>query len=75
MAPVVHGLEAEYYGQINFAYLDADDPATQSYQKELGFRVQPEFYLVDGQGQLIKKWFGYVSEDEFRAAFKEALGE
>jgi thioredoxin-like negative regulator of GroEL len=75
MAPVVHGLEAEYYGKINFAFLDADDPDTKSIQRELGFRVQPEFYLLDGNGQVIKKWFGYVKEDELRNAFQKALGE
>ena len=75
MAPVVHGLEAEYYGKINFAFLDAGDPATDQFKSEFGFRVQPEFYLVDGQGQVIKKWFGYVAEDEFRAEFQIALGE
>jgi thioredoxin-related protein len=75
MAPVVHGLEAEYFGKVKFAYLDADDLATQSFQRDLGFRVQPEFYLMDGQGQVIKKWFGYVSDDEFRAEFQKALGE
>jgi len=75
MAPVVHGLEAEYYGKINFAFLDAGDPATDQFKREFGFRVQPEFYLVDGQGQVIKKWFGYVAEDEFRAEFQKTLGE
>jgi hypothetical protein len=75
MAPVVHGLEAEYFGKINFAFLDADDPATESFQRDLGFRVQPEFYLVDGQGQVIKKWMGFVSEEDFRYEFQNALGE
>jgi len=27
MAPVVHGLEAEYYDKVQFAFLDVDDPA------------------------------------------------
>ena len=75
MAPVVHGLEAEYFGKINFAFLDADDPATESFRKDFGFRVQPEFYLVDGQGQVIKKWVGFVSEEDFRSEFQNALGE
>ena len=50
MAPIVHGLEARYYGKISFYYLDADDPATTEFQRQFGFRVQPEFYLLDGQG-------------------------
>ena len=75
MAPVVHGLEAEYYGKMDFAFLDADDPATQPFQRELGFRAQPEYYLIDGKGQVIKKWVGFVSADDFRSEFNTALGE
>ena len=75
MAPIVHGLEAENYDQVNFVFLDADDPATTDYQRQFGFRVQPEFYLLDGEGNVIKKWFGSVDKAEFEAAFKEALAQ
>jgi thioredoxin-related protein len=71
MALIVHGLEAEYYGNITFVFLDADDPATASFQREYGFFVQPEFYLLDGEGKVIKKWVGYVSAEEFRAEFAQ----
>ena len=54
MAPMVHGLEAKYYGKVKFSYLDASDPNTQDFQRALGFRYQPEFYLLDGQGNLLE---------------------
>lgn len=75
MAPIVHGLEAKYYGKINFAFLDIDDPATANFRTELGFRVQPEFYLIDAEGNVIQKWFGYVPAEDFEAAFAKALGQ
>ncbi|MBM3151580.1 MAG: hypothetical protein FJZ96_05145 [Chloroflexi bacterium] len=75
MAPVVHGLEAEYHGRIGFVFLDADDPATRDFQRQFGFFVQPEFYLLDGAGNIIQKWVGYVSEVDFRAAFTSLLGD
>jgi hypothetical protein len=75
MAPMVHGLEARYYGRITFAFLDADDPATFEFQRTLGFVYQPEFYLLDGLGNLVQKWIGRVSEDQFVAAFNALLGE
>ena len=50
MAPVVHGLEAEYTDRMNFVYLDVDDPNTQELQNALGRRAQPEFYLLDADG-------------------------
>jgi hypothetical protein len=73
MAPMVHGLEAEYFGRVKFSYLDADDPQTRAFQQELGFYYQPEFYFLDADGNLIKKLVGYISEDEFRSMFDESL--
>ncbi|MCS7010788.1 MAG: thioredoxin family protein [Anaerolineales bacterium] len=73
MAPIVHGLEAEYYGKIQFVYLDAGDPKTKEFQQALGFRVQPAFYLLDGEGRILKQWIGIVSAEEFREAFDQAL--
>lgn len=73
MAPMVHGLETEYFGKVKFTYLDADDPSTDAFQRELGFYYQPEFYLLDAEGNLIKKLVGFISEDEFRSLFNENL--
>jgi len=73
MAPMVHGLEAEYFGRVKFSYLDADDPQTVSFQRTLGFYYQPEFYLLDADGNVLKKLVGYIQEDEFRSLFEEHL--
>jgi len=37
MAPIVHGLEAEYSERINFVYLDIDDPANSDLLSFLGY--------------------------------------
>jgi hypothetical protein len=57
----VHGAWArsEVFWQGQFTYLDADDPNTREFQRALGFVYQPEFYLLDGQGNLLKKWVGF----------------
>lgn len=73
MAPMVHGLEAEYFGRIKFSYLDADDPNTNEFQRTLGFYYQPEFYFLDANGNVIKKLVGFVSEEEFRNLFEANL--
>lgn len=75
MASVVHGLEAEYYNQVEFAYLDIDDPANDDFKRILGFRVQPQFLLLDENGEVIQQWFGRVSADDFRSAFDMALSQ
>jgi hypothetical protein len=73
MAPMVHGLEAEYFDRIIFVYLDADDPNTRPFQQELGFYYQPEVYLLDGGGNVLKKWVGFTSEEEFEQEFAKHL--
>ena len=73
MAPMVHGLEAGYYGKVKFTYLDADDSRTRGFQRALGFVYQPEFYLLDENGKLLKKWVGLVSEEEFETVFAQHL--
>ncbi|MCB0209448.1 MAG: hypothetical protein KDJ52_08965 [Anaerolineae bacterium] len=75
MAPIVHGLENKHWDSINFVYLDVDNPANQDFIQTLGRRAQPEFYLLDGEGNVIKQWFGGVPEEDFEIAFAEALSE
>ena len=73
MAPMVHGLEAKYFGKIKFTYLDADDAKTSDFQRTLGFRYQPEVYLLDADGNVLQKWVGYTSEEEFETVFAKYL--
>ena len=73
MAPMVHGLEAEYSGKVKFSYLDADDPNTDTFQRTLGFAYQPEFYLLDADGNVLKKYIGFVSQEEFAAEFEKYI--
>lgn len=73
MASMVHGLEVEYWGRVKFTYLDADDPRTDAFKSELGFIYQPEFYLLDAEGNVLQKLIGYVSADQFRQVFSEYL--
>jgi hypothetical protein len=73
MAPMVHGLEAEYSGKIKFSYLDADDPNTDAFQRTLGFAYQPELYLLDANGNVLKKFIGFTSQEDLTAEFMKYL--
>jgi hypothetical protein len=75
MAPVVHGLEDEYYDRMKFSYLDIDDARNKTFKEQLGFRYQPQFFLLDGNGNIIQQWVGSVSEQTFRTAFEMALAQ
>jgi hypothetical protein len=73
MAPIVHGLEVEFYDQVNFVYLNIDDPETTTFKRELGFGYQPHFFLIDGEGNTIEQWVGAVSEETLRSALEAAV--
>ncbi len=69
----MHGLEAKWQEDIDFVYLDIDDPRTDSFKRELGYRVQPHLFLVDEDGTVIHQWLGYVEAEDLETAFNEAL--
>lgn len=71
MAPMVHGLEATYFGKIKFSYLEISDPLTYDFQSYLGYRVRPSFYLLDGNGNILYQWIGYVTQDQFESVFAQ----
>jgi hypothetical protein len=73
MAPMVHGLEAKYFGRIQFSYLDADDPLTYDFRQTLDFYYQPELYLLDANGNVLQKWVGYTSQEDLEAVFAQYL--
>ncbi len=73
MAPVVHGLEAKYAGQIDFIYLDIDDLKNADAKAKLGFRVQPQFFLLTAEGTIIQEWLGPAKAEDLEAAFAQVL--
>ena len=73
MAPMVHGLEVEYFGKVKFSYLDADDPDTDAFQRTLGFYYQPELYLLDADGNVLQKFVGFTTEEQLRSVFNQYL--
>lgn len=73
MAPMLNALAAEYDGKMNFVFLDVDNPANKKFKDALNYRIQPQFFLLDKQGSIIKQWQGYVDEAELRAAMDSAL--
>lgn len=71
MAPMVHGLEAKYFGKIKFSYLEISNPLTTDFQKYLGFRTRPSFYLLDPDGKILHEWIGYQTQEQFEEVFAQ----
>jgi thioredoxin-related protein len=75
MAPVVHGLEQIYANQVDFAYLDIEDPRNDEFKRRFGFRLQPHIFLLDGSGEIVQQWVGLVSGEELEAALQAVAAE
>lgn len=73
MAPLIQQISAEYRGTIGFVYLDIDDPLNKPFKDQLHYRVEPHFFLLDGQGKVLYQWVGYITADALRRALDNAL--
>ena len=73
MKPVVHGLEEEYSDDIEFVYINIDDPESLPLKEQYGFRVQPHFLLVDANGEIVNQWLGSNAGEVFETAFDEVI--
>jgi thioredoxin-related protein len=71
MAPMVHGLEATYFGKIKFSYLEISNPLNDDFRNYLGFQYRPSFYLLDGDGNILHQWVGYQTREQFEEIFAQ----
>jgi thioredoxin-like negative regulator of GroEL len=74
MAPVVHGLDDKWGDQIEFIYLDIDDPQTDVFKRQLGYRYQPHIFLLDADGQVVEQFIGYQDGQTLQAAIRAVVG-
>ena len=62
---MVHRLEAEYWGKVDFVYLDREAAMNADIVRQFGIRYQPVFILVDAEGNELTRWT-VLNEDGFR---------
>lgn len=75
MKSMVHRLESDYWGQIDFVYLDGDRSATSEIRNRYAMFGQPQFVFITPDGDIIERFSGQVSDGRFRDAFDEYLSE
>jgi thioredoxin-like negative regulator of GroEL len=68
MAPVVHGLEEQYRGRVDFIYLNVADPRNEGAKARYGFTSTPHFFFLRADGQPVQSMQGVVDADSVRAA-------
>ena len=71
--PIVHRLEDKYSDQIEFVWLNIDDASTLPMRQQYDIVRRSQYALVAPDGQPVRKWFGYLSEDEVAQALDEYL--
>ena len=64
MAPVVNGLMKQYTDRVRFVRVNIRHPQAAELRTLLGFTATPEFYLIDPQGRVERKWEDPVDVDE-----------
>ena len=73
MAPVVHGLEREYEGRIDFLYLNVADARNDSAERALGFRSTPHFFFLRADGSIADAAQGVMPGDSLRLRLDRLL--
>jgi thioredoxin-like negative regulator of GroEL len=62
----VHGLEAEYWGKVDFLYLDREAAANADVVRNFGISYQPVFIFLAPDGTEVERFFGGLSEQDLR---------
>jgi thiol-disulfide isomerase/thioredoxin len=73
MAPVMNVLEQRNSDRVQFVYLDIDDPANSLFKTLLANRLPPVFFLLDGSGNILHEWQGYIELDAFETTIAELV--
>ena len=73
MEPIVYGLEEKHGNNIDFVYIDREDPANAEIVAKYGINTQPIFILLDGDGNEVQTWFGVVTPEQFESAFETVV--
>jgi thioredoxin-like negative regulator of GroEL len=73
MAPVVHGLETQYEGRIDFLYLNVAEARNDSAERALGFRSTPHFFFLRADGSTADTAQGVIPADSLRMRLDRLL--
>ena len=64
----MHGLEEEYWGRVDFIYLDVDNSSNYPVMRQRFQNANsiPRFYILAPDGTLLYQWVGMESRDNMR---------
>jgi hypothetical protein len=69
----VHRLDDYYKDQVDFLYINIDLPETQAIRNQFEITDRAQYTLIDADGTIIRKWYGFLDEDELKTVIDEFL--
>lgn len=61
--PIIDSVRTRYDGQINVVTLNVDSPQDTALREQFGLMDRSMYVLVDGKGEVLMRWFGFLNED------------
>ena len=75
MSPGVSQLRKEYGKDINFVFINVDNPKWEKYIKEMNVNGIPQINLFDNESNLEKTFIGLQDESDMKKSLKNLLSE
>lgn len=75
MTPIVNGLARDFEGQLAVIQLDAGQKANAELLTQFGLRGHPSFAVLDGNSQIVQRFFGPQTEATLRQAMRSVADQ
>lgn len=69
----MYGLQEQYGDEIEFVWLNVDDPLSRPLREQFGIVQRSNYVLVDVDGVAQLRWFGYLDDTEMEEALQDFL--
>lgn len=71
--PVVNGLEEDFGDDLQVVRLNFNDSENDAAIAALGVRGHPTIVLLNGDGEIHRRWLGAATDDDLRPLVQELL--
>ena len=71
--PTVSGLEERFAGRIAFVMFDWDDPTHNDQRRELEITDRAQYVVASADGEVVKRWYGVLNEEQVGIELEELL--
>ncbi|MBI5667546.1 MAG: hypothetical protein HZC41_06020 [Chloroflexi bacterium] len=67
------GLAQQFGDRVDFIKLDIDKPETLGIRQQFNLVQRSQYALVDAQGNIVQRWFGFLDEAEVQQYLNDYL--